>query len=240
MPLLFIHGTTADRKSWSAVSSHLEKYSTVLTMDRRGRGFSGDAPDYSLMHESEDIAAVIESVDRPVILFGHSYGGLCSLEAALLTDRIERLILYEPAIPTGTQSIPTEIPGRIQSLVDGNDLEGAMMLFLREVAEIPPEELEIYRQSPLWTERLPLTRTLRREMEVETTYRFDRTRFEELRVPVMLIHGADSPPQYIDAVKMLEQVLPSAEVVALPGEQHLAHHTNPALLAEIVRNYLPE
>jgi pimeloyl-ACP methyl ester carboxylesterase len=32
-----------------------------------------------------------------VILLGHSYGGLCALEAALLSRNVRALVIYEPA-----------------------------------------------------------------------------------------------------------------------------------------------
>jgi pimeloyl-ACP methyl ester carboxylesterase len=61
----------------------LEQRFTVYAVDRRGRGQSGDSPVYSIEREYEDIAAVVESIREPVNLLGHSYGALCSLEAAL-------------------------------------------------------------------------------------------------------------------------------------------------------------
>lgn len=73
-------------------------------MDRRGRGESGDGPAYSLDREAEDVAALVDSIGQPVNVLGHSYGALCAIKAALLTNNIRRLILYEgvPAI-----TIPT-------------------------------------------------------------------------------------------------------------------------------------
>lgn len=67
-------------------------------MDRRGRGASGDHPDYSLVKEAEDVAAVVNSRRGPVSVFGHSLGGVVALEAAFLTDRLSGLMLYEPPL----------------------------------------------------------------------------------------------------------------------------------------------
>lgn len=141
-PLLIVHGASADHWSWINVSQLLEKHYAVHLMDRHGRGQSGDAPDYSLMREAEDIAAVVDAIDEPVTLFGHSFGGLCCLEAALLTDNINHLILYEPPVPTGKPTIPEGVIDRIQALIDDGELEGAMELTLREVAEISESDLE--------------------------------------------------------------------------------------------------
>jgi pimeloyl-ACP methyl ester carboxylesterase len=51
---------------------------TTCAMDRRGRGASGDSPEYSLSKEAEDVAAVVNSRPGPVFVFGHSYGGVAA------------------------------------------------------------------------------------------------------------------------------------------------------------------
>jgi pimeloyl-ACP methyl ester carboxylesterase len=169
-PLLFVHGTTADHNSWTALAPRFEQYFTVYAMDRRGRGESGDSHDYSLMREAEDIVAVIESFNEPVNLVGHSYGGLCSMEAALLTGKIRKLILYEPAINIADSPFPLDAPEQIKERIDSGDLEGAMEFFLREIAKMPEHELEMYRKMPLWKARIPLVTTLPREMAVDLGY----------------------------------------------------------------------
>ena len=42
-----------------------------------------------------------------VSVLGHSYGGICALEAALLTAGIRKLVLYEP--PTGFLKSPPHV-----------------------------------------------------------------------------------------------------------------------------------
>ena len=56
-----------------------------------GRGESGDAAGpYAIEREFEDVAAVVDGIGGRVHLFGHSYGGVCALEPALLTGGIDR------------------------------------------------------------------------------------------------------------------------------------------------------
>jgi len=136
-PLLLVHGTTADHRRWAPISPHFEQYFSVYAMDRRGRGGSSDSPDYDIMREAEDVAAMVEAIGEPVFILGHSYGGLCSLEAALLTDKVSRLILYEPPIPTGLPSYPPGVPDRLQALVDSGELEAALEVFFREIVRMP-------------------------------------------------------------------------------------------------------
>jgi pimeloyl-ACP methyl ester carboxylesterase len=171
-------------------------------------------------------------------VLGHSYGGLICLEAALLTDNIAQLILYEPAVPAETPDILPDVIERIKALVERDELEKAMELFLRNVAEIPDHELEIYRQSPLWAARIPLARTIPRELETDLSYTFQAERFATLETPAALLLGGDSPPLYRQGVERLDAALPNSQIIILPGQQHIAHHTNPELLAAAVRQFL--
>lgn len=137
-PLVLVHGTTADHTRWTPVLPALEEHFTVYAMDRRGRGESGDADEYELEREFEDVAAVVESIDEPVVLFGHSYGALCSLEAALRTDNLHKLILYEPPLPVSDHDPDTEdVLDQMTALVDDGENEQALVRFFSEIARVP-------------------------------------------------------------------------------------------------------
>jgi peptide-methionine (S)-S-oxide reductase len=64
-PLVLVHGTTADHTRWARVLPELEPHFTVYAMDRRGRGGSGDAADYAIEREFEDVAAVVDAIGDP-------------------------------------------------------------------------------------------------------------------------------------------------------------------------------
>jgi pimeloyl-ACP methyl ester carboxylesterase len=102
-PLVLVHGATADHTRWAPILPLLEPRFTVYAMDRRGRGQSGDQTgdqaDYAIEREFDDVAALVDSLAEPAVLLGHSYGGICSLEASLRTSNLRKLILYEPPIP---------------------------------------------------------------------------------------------------------------------------------------------
>lgn len=237
-PLLLVHGTTADHSRWSPIVPRFEQHFSVYAMDRRGRGGSGDAPAYELAREAEDVAAVVEAIGEPVFLLGHSYGAVCSLEAALLTDKISRLILYEPPIPTGQPQYPPDFPERMQALIDRGELEDALELFMREVVRMPEHELEVYRQLPAWQVRIQLAPTVPREMAFDRTYRFKTDEFAALQVPTMLLLGGDSPPLFQQATKLVDATLPDSRVVILPGQQHIAMDIAPELFVNEVQRFL--
>jgi pimeloyl-ACP methyl ester carboxylesterase len=241
-PLLLVHGTSADHRRWSKVLPHFERHFAVYAMDRRGRGGSGDSLDYDLMREAEDVAAVADAAHQqsglPVCVLGHSYGAVCSLEAALLTDNLSQLILYEPPLPTGLPMYAPDVPDRIQSLVDSGDFEAALLVHFREIVRMPEHELEIYRTLPMWQGRIQLAPTLTREMVIDQKYHFEAEKFAGFQVPTLLLLGSDSPPIFRRAIELLDSALPRSRVVELPGQQHIAMDTNPDLFVSEVLHYL--
>ena len=84
--LLLVHGGGgSDHRRWdiAGLRSKLAEHFTIYRYDRRGRGKSGDAVEYKLEREFEDVAAIVETINESVILLGHSHGALIALEAAL-------------------------------------------------------------------------------------------------------------------------------------------------------------
>ena len=130
-PLVLIHGAAADHNRWAPVLPALEERFAVFAVDRRGRGRSGDAADYALEREYEDVVAVVESAGAEVSVLGHSYGGICALEAALLTDAIRALVLYEP--PMGYLKSPPHVVDRLHTLLE----EGATSCWVTSCGRSP-------------------------------------------------------------------------------------------------------
>jgi pimeloyl-ACP methyl ester carboxylesterase len=238
LPLLLVHGTTADHRRWDAVLPRLEEHFTVYTMDRRGRGESGDAPDYDILREAEDVAAVVEAIGEPTAVLGHSFGGLCALEAALLTDRISHLLLYEPPIPGSADLYPPGVPERMQALIDAGELEPALEIMMREVVGMPNHELEVYRSLPMWPIRVTITPTIPRELHHELSGTFDPDRYAKLAVPTLLLTGGDSPRIMYEVIERLHAVLPHSRIASMPGQQHIAMDLAPELFVGGILRFL--
>lgn len=239
-PLLLVHGATADHTTtWRFVRSELEPRFTVYAMDRRGRGGSGDSTAYDLQREAEDIAAIVDSIEEPVAVLGHSYGGLCAIEASLLTSNLRRLILYEAVPLRGADAYRPGVIDRLQALLEAGDVEGMLVAMLRDVVEMPMEEIELLRaQRDAWTVRLGNARTLPRELAMDSTYTFVPERFKNLRTPTLLLVGGDSPPRETRNANGVARALPDARIVTLPGQQHIAMHAAPELFVRHVVRFL--
>jgi pimeloyl-ACP methyl ester carboxylesterase len=233
--LLLVHGTTADHTRWEPMLPFLEPHVTVHAMDRRGRGGSGDAPEYSLHREVEDVVAVLQAIGAPVDVFGHSQGALCALEALLVTPAIRRAVLYEPAVEYGA---PPEVRRRLTELIDAGRREEAVMWFLTEVAGLTADEVEGLRGLPSWAGRVAAAHTIVREEEVAAAYRFDASRFAGCDVPTLLLDGTESPPVFREGTARVARALPDSRVVPLVGHAHVAMLADPGLVARQILGFV--
>lgn len=222
-PLVLVHGTSSDHTTaWPFVLPTLEERFTVCAVDRRGRGESDDSANYAIEREFEDIAAVANSVGGPVDLLGHSYGALCALEAALLTDNIRGLILYEGDISTpNAQIIPSEAVERMETLLAEDDRDGVINALL-ELAGLSSEEIEFLKTQPSWQRRRANAHTVPRELRANRDYVFEPSRFQELATPTLLLVGGDSPEHEKADAETLARTLPNARISVLDGQGHAA------------------
>ncbi|HEX6133805.1 MAG TPA: alpha/beta hydrolase [Longimicrobiales bacterium] len=239
-PLLLVHGATADHSTtWRLVQPDFEQRFTVHAMDRRGRGRSGDSDEYALQREAEDIAAVVEAIGAPVDVIGHSYGALCSLEAALLTSGMRRLVLYEGVPLRGEDTYSPGIIDQLDDLIAAGDAEAALVGMYREIVRMSPAEIQVMKSDvDAWAVRLRNVRTMPREARVEQNYRFASERFTGMRVPTLLLVGGDSPPGEMTNARAVAAGLPDATVAVLPHQQHVAMYTAPDMFVREVEQFL--
>ena len=227
-----VEGSAADHHRWAPVQPALGERFTVLAIDRRGRGLSGDADGYPLEREYEDVAAVTDWAGEAVHVPGHSHGGVCVLEAALLTDRIRKLVLYEP--PIGLPKSPPQVVARLDELLAAGERDELVAFFMREVARLPPDQAELLRSMPAWDARLAVAHTIPREEQVNRAYAFDPGPFRDVRVPTLFLVGGDSAEPFKAAAEAVQAALPDCRIVVMPGQRHAAMDSAPDLFASEV------
>jgi pimeloyl-ACP methyl ester carboxylesterase len=107
---------------------------------------------------------------------------------------------------------------------------------MREVAGLPPETVEYMRSQPVWQARVDAAHTIPRELRAVKAYRLDPERFEDLRVPTLLLSGGDSPAALRKAAEALDEMLPDSRLVVMPGHGHAAMDTGTDLFTtEVLR-----
>src|SRR2546430_5676203 len=111
--VLLVHGAFGDASSWRSVFQLLEgdEY-TVLAPAIPLRGVASDA---------SYLGAVVDQLDGPVVLVGHSYSG-CVITVAGASDKVAGLVYVAGFAPDEGESI-TDLQGRYPSLAMGNFLQ---------------------------------------------------------------------------------------------------------------------
>jgi pimeloyl-ACP methyl ester carboxylesterase len=243
-PLVLVHGTADDHTRWLPLLPALGERFTVYAIDRRGRGGSGsyDPATYRIEREFADVAAVVDAIGEPAHLLGHSFGALCSLEAALLTDRLRKLVLYEPPIliPDGEPLIPPEAVTKLEALLAAGDEEGVLLAFAREIVGVPEDVIAMWRAAPEWQASVEMAPTIVAEVRAVGDYVFDPARFRDLATPTLLLLGGESPPFFTVATEAVAAALPHDRLEVLPGQGHIAMDTVPELFLETVVGFLAE
>jgi pimeloyl-ACP methyl ester carboxylesterase len=240
-PCLLVHGTTADKSRWrELIERHPGRYMFV-TYDRRGRGDSGDHQDYALEKEIIDLEAILADINEPVMLLGHSSGAIISLEACCRNpDKVQKLILYEPPIPTGSPLYDSDVLDELQREIEKGHNSRALKMFFSRVLKMPDHEIDNLMNTPVWDVRVKQAHTIPREIIASEHYQFERDKFFRLHVPTLLLKGGDSPEKFTMPIDLLGEVLPNSKIVSMPGQQHVAMNTNPELFEDIVFRFFSD
>ena len=239
-PLVLVDGIGMIAKNWRLILPALAKNFTVYAVDRRGRGESGDTEPYAIEREYEDIAALVDSIDQPVNLLGHSFGGICTLEGALLTRNVRKLILYEPPINLpGKQMIPNGLIEAVEKLRQDGQYEEALILMYRRIG-IEPSVIEMMQTLPEWDEQVAIIHSVPREIRETKRYSFDAMKFENLKVPVKFLVGEDKPPFVYELAEAVSAALPDCSTGMLSGQKHFAMITAPDLFVDVLTQFFKD
>jgi pimeloyl-ACP methyl ester carboxylesterase len=234
--LLIVHGGTGDRQRWTPLLPLFASRFTVCAMDRRGHGDSEPGSNYSLQKESEDVAAAVNAQPGPVFVLGHSIGGVFALEAAFVTKKIFKLVLYEPPLQDLDH---TAVADRMEQLIQSGNREEALLTFLREIVMMSPNEVEILKARPAWPTRVAGIDIQIREIRALSKYRFDARRTRKLKTPTLLLAGSNTASRQLkQALKSLMGALPNRTLFVFQGEEHNAMDTVPQQFAEVVMSFL--
>jgi pimeloyl-ACP methyl ester carboxylesterase len=236
--IVMVHGSIADHTTFDSFVAVLGEQMTTFAMDRRGFGASDDAPGYSIEHDFDDVAAVVDAVAArtggPVTVWGHSYGANCAMGGAARSDGVDRLVLYEPSlgIPYPDGSI-----ARIEAALARGDHEAAIVAVLVDILEMTEDEIGAFRSSPMWPVRLAAAPTIPRECHAEEDWVYRPGQFDTITAPTLLLTGSDSVPVVTEATTLAAAAIPDSEIRVLDGHGHFAHRTDPDLVTKIVVDF---
>ncbi len=238
LAVVLISGGPADRTSNTPLAELLKARFTVLNYDRRGRGESGDAPEWTPDREYEDIAAVIDEAGGFAALIGNSGTGNIALEAAARGLPVTRLALWEPPyiLPGTRAAVPADWGRRIDELVAAGRPGDALQYWMTDIIGVPAEFIEPIRNEPFWLAMEPNAHMLSRDADLLRDFALPAERYAAVIAPVLLLDGG-SIPWLSQGLEALVDVLPNAELRTLADQQH---DISPDVLVAAVGDFLAE
>jgi pimeloyl-ACP methyl ester carboxylesterase len=234
-PLLFLHGVGGGHHAWEHQVPYFGKRGYPShAWDQPGYGHSPTVEPYDLEHISASLARLIESLgNEPMVLVGHSMGGLIAQETYVRYPQLVKalaLCFTSPAFAGGDSEFTKQfIAARIDPLDQG-----------RSMAEIAARLIPTMGSNSKLAEQIMAgvpPETYRKAVHLLTT--FDRRKeLADIKVPTLLVAGANdrtAPPAVME--KMWEKI-PSAEYVLLEDCGHLGPMDQPDAFNAALEGFL--
>lgn len=235
-PLVLVHGGYSDHHTnWMFVREAWARAFLVVAIARRGRGETSRTSGHRMEDEAADVVAVLESLDEPAFMLGHSYGAHCALLAARLApDRVRKLVLYEPPWPDILTAAALQ---RLEQLASAGEWDELAVTFFRDTLLVPQAELDALRRTGHWPPILEDAPASLGDLRAIFAYDFRPEHFAEVRCPVLLQVGSESPRR-LYVTDALAAVLPDVRLETLAGQAHEGMTTAPEQYAAAVSRFL--
>ncbi len=143
--IVLVHGLGSRAEHWLPVARKLAREYRVVLVELPGHGSSDMPEPFSLERATQSLVQALEADSRgPVILVGHSVGGLVAVSAALAQpQRVRGLVLVETLLEP--QVGGTERDAMLQALND--DYQGLLRSAFTAFGRDSAQGLELYREA---------------------------------------------------------------------------------------------
>ena len=237
--VILVGGAFCDRGARAAgtpLAALLAPRLTVLSYDRRGRGDSGDTPNWALEREVEDLEALIRAAGGSASVYGISSGALLALAAAARELPIRKLALYEPPVVLDETRAKQfeDLAAQLQQQAAAGHRSQAAELFLTRVVMVPEPAVAQMKQAPLWRGLESLAHTLSYDVRITALGPTLLERASAVRATTLALHGDACPPWMRDAIRALGDAIPGASLRVLAGQ---SHDVDPKLLAGVLSEF---
>jgi esterase len=247
-PLVCVHGTLGDFRTWSAVLGPLSRARRVISLSLRRffpEHWDGVGDDYLMAQHVADVIGFIEKLDAgPLDLMGHSRGGHIAFRIAeQRPELLRKLILAEPGGELDRSLDPAAAPGpspraaRIAMSAEkiaAGDIEGGLKVFFDAIAgEGAWARLHAAPKQQLRDNAMTLI-----GQTGENRQPYTRSQAEAIRTPTLFIGGANTRGALPLVLHALAAHVPGARTATIPGVGHWLFEQAPQKYCEIVLAFL--
>jgi esterase len=248
-PLVCVHGTLGDFRTWYAVLGPLSRNYRVISLSLRRffpEHWDGIGEDYKMAQHVADVIGFIEQTEpRPVDLMGHSRGGHIAFRVAQQRpELLRKLVLAEPGgdldpslDPAATAGRPSAFALRMLASVNKvreGDIEGALQNFVDSI-----DGEGVWRRLPAAAKqqlRDNVYTLLGQAHEARKPY--SKGDAQAIRTPTLLIGGADTQGSLATNWRALAEHVAGAGTAIIPGARHWMFEQNPPEFCRVVTEFL--
>ncbi|HUV57687.1 MAG TPA: alpha/beta hydrolase [Acidimicrobiales bacterium] len=226
--IICVHGGLDRGGSFARLARRMDSFD-VVAYDRRGYQGSRSLAPLDLDHHVDDLLALAETEAQhgPVIIFGHSFGGVVALGAAMRRPELVHLVIaYESPLPWILHRPSSRPP-----MTDDAPAE-AERFFRRMVSNGAWERLNERERESRRLDGPALLADLGGLHDGGQPYDL-----AELKVPFYYLYGDGIIHDYYEALcAELAKVAPTVRCRELENASHGAHLSNPDQLAAIIED----
>jgi pimeloyl-ACP methyl ester carboxylesterase len=251
---ILLHGFGASLFSWREIVQPLSAYGTAIAYDRPAFGLTerpmeweGENP-YSQASQIELLIHLMNTLRiEKAILVGNSAGGTIAMLTALQhPERVEALILVDPAVYAGGGA-----PAWIHPLLNTPQMNHLGPLFARQIQTRGPEIVQMAWHDPskITNEIMDgYTKPLQAEnwdkalwyLTVSSRESNLQNQLQNFNMPVLIITGDDDRIVPTEQSIRLASEIPNAQLVVIPQSGHVPHEEKPNEFMQAVINFLTQ
>jgi pimeloyl-ACP methyl ester carboxylesterase len=241
--ITLVHGGLVATYSWRFQLPHddepgLTSAGRVLCFDQRGYGASSSPPGgYDIAGFAGDLERLWDALGvQQTFVVGFSMGGFVALEAAVRApERIAGLVLESCGeVSAATRQLFSDRADAMDAGRFGDEVAlHVRRAFSAGFADANAGDLEVYTDLARKADPRALATTFRSiaawDLPPESS---------SLTCPVLMVNGEQDPGFGPDAGRALQQRLPRATQIVLPGAGHTAHYEQPAAFNRAVADFV--
>lgn len=223
--IVLVHGAFADSSSWNPVIAELQArgYPTIAASNPL-RGVKSDAG---------YVASIVSSVEGPVVLVGHSYGGLVISNVPTEESRVKALVYVGAFAPDAGESAFT-LSGKFPGSTLGEALappvllaDGNKDLYIRQ-EKVPAQfaaDLPLAEAKQMAVTQRPVTEAALNEPSGVAAWK---------STPSWFIYGAEDRNIPAAALQFMAERASSRKTIAVAGASHVVMLSHPKQVARLI------
>ena len=245
--ILFVPGSFSTPAAWQSIQKHLPQRYRFLSTSLCGYGETTETRtlfDNSINHEIEILSQITASIQKPVHLVGHSFGGLVSFAAILMGKlKVKSLTTFE-ANPITLLEEKNVLRFRKTRKISENF---ERQYFMREKDAVKtiidfwggqgsfssmPRVVQEYCRSTGFANVL--------DWRTALSFKTSSDDFRNWNTPCLIVRGELANDEMIEITDVLSKSIPDSQISVVTGANHFLISSHPAVCAHLLANFLQE